>query len=132
MSTSSDTAKKWTCERCGVSVTRIDGGKAVLPDSWAASSEGCFCLGCRRDRAAEAALEAAPSDATRDVRMRLRRSAVIEFELRRTPECADNAIAKACRSSVPAVAEVRDRLSLPSPAPRPARKAPAKRQRASA
>jgi hypothetical protein len=130
MSTVADTAKKWTCERCGVSVTRIDGGSAELPDSWATSGEGCFCLGCRRDRAAEAALDAAPEDATRDTRMRLRRVAVIEFELRRTPECADNAIAKACRSSVPAVAEVRDRLSIPSPAARSPRKAAPKRRRA--
>ncbi len=130
MSAVADTAKKWTCERCGVSVTRIDGGSAELPDSWDSSGEGCYCLGCRRDRAAEAALDAAPDDATRDTRMRLRRVAVIEFELRRTPECADNAIAKACRSSVPAVAEVRDRLSIPSPAPRSPRKAAPKRRRA--
>jgi len=65
----------------------------------------------------EAALEAAPGDTTQDARVRLRSAAVIEFELRRTPDHADNAIAKACRSSVPAVAKVRDRLRLPTPPP---------------
>lgn len=122
MSAGIDTARKWTCERCGVSVSRIDGGSATVPESWDTSEDGCFCLGCRRERAAEAALNAAPEDATREARMKLRRVAVIEFELRRTPEHADNAIAKACRSSVPAVAEVRNRLRLPRPAQQQTRK----------
>lgn len=108
------TAKKWTCDRCGVSVSRIDGALAALPATWASSGDGRFCLCCRRERAAEAALEAAP-DATREDRIRVRRTAVIEFELRRTPDHADNAIARACRTSVPVVAAVRGRLQLPAP-----------------
>lgn len=110
------TAKKWTCNRCGVSVSRIDGGLAALPATWASSDDGRFCLSCRRERAAEAALEAAPGDATREDRIRVRRTAVIEFELRRTPDHADNAIARACHTSVPVVAAARGRLRLPAPA----------------
>jgi hypothetical protein len=37
---------------------------------------------------------------------------VIEFELRRDPDRANGAIASACRSSVPAVVNVRRRLGL--------------------
>jgi hypothetical protein len=120
MSMPAATAKKWTCDRCGVSVSRLDGGSSALPDTWTSSGEGRFCLGCRRERAAEAVLEAAPSDTTRDARVRLRRSAVIEFELRRTPDHADNAIAKTCHTSAPAVAEARQRLRISVPtAPSP-------------
>jgi hypothetical protein len=109
------TAKKWTCDSCGVSVSRIDGERAALPDTWASSAEGRFCLVCRRERAATAALEAAPSNSPIDVRARLRRAAVIEFEVRRTPDHTDGAIAKACRTSAAAVAEARRRLRLPKP-----------------
>jgi len=107
------TAKKWTCDGCGVSVSRIDGERTALPDTWASSAEGRFCLVCRRERAASAALEAAPSNSTIDVRARLRRAAVIEFEVRRTPDHTDGVIAKACRTSAAAVAEARRRLRLP-------------------
>jgi hypothetical protein len=44
--------------------------------------------------------------------------ALIEFEVNRRPDHADGAIAKACRSSVSAVAAARKRLKLPA-APRP-------------
>ena len=116
--TATGTAKKWTCDSCGVSVSRIDGGRAALPETWASSDEGRFCLVCRRERAATAALEAAPSNSPIDVRARLRRAAVIEFEVRRTPDHTDGAIAKACRTSAAAVAEARRRLRLPKPAAR--------------
>lgn len=109
------TANKWTCDGCAVTVTRIDGKSSALPDTWALSSEGQFCLVCQRVRAADAALEAAPSDSSLDARAKLRRAAVIEFEVRRTPEQTNGAIAKACRSSATAVAKARDRLQLPLP-----------------
>jgi hypothetical protein len=105
-------ARKWTCGGCGVSVSRIDGEPAPLPDSWASSAEGDFCLACRRQRAAEAALEAAPSGSGRDARAKLRRSGLIEFEVRRTPDRTDGTIAKACRSSASVVAAARRRLQL--------------------
>jgi hypothetical protein len=105
-------AHKWTCGDCGVSVSRIDGSPAPLPDSWVSSAEGDFCLACRRQRAAEAALETAPSDSGRDARAKLRRTGLIEFEVRRTPDRTDGSIAKACRSSASAVAAARRRLQL--------------------
>ena len=114
---SAQSAKKWTCDRCGVSVGRMDGGRAPFPDAWERSGEGTFCLGCRRDRAAQAALESAPEDSPIEVRAKLRRAALIEFEVSRRPDHGDGAIAKACRSSVSAVAAARRRLNLPAPEP---------------
>ncbi len=105
--------RKWTCRDCGVSVSRLDGGRAPLPESWAECAEGELCLACRRQRAAEAALDAAPADSTRDARFSLRRAGLIEFEVRRAPERPDSAIAKACQTSSAAVAAARQRLSIP-------------------
>jgi hypothetical protein len=112
MSRRSSTARKWTCEGCGVSASRIDGKPAALPDTWASSAEGDFCLACRRRRASEDALAAAPDGSNRDARAKLRRAGLIEFEVRRTPERTDGTIAKACRSSTVAVAAARRRLQL--------------------
>lgn len=109
-------ATKWTCDRCGVSVFRVDGSRTPFPDTWERSKEGTFCLSCRRDRAAQAALEAAP-DSPVEIRAKLRRNALIEFEVRRRPDHGDGAIAKACHSSISAVAAARQRLKLPAPDP---------------
>ncbi len=108
-------AKKWTCDQCGVSVGRMDGAAVPFPDTWDRCADGIFCLNCRRDRAAQAALEAAPEDSPIEVRAKLRRAALIEFEVSRRPDHGDGAIAKACRSSVSAVAAARQRLKLPAP-----------------
>jgi hypothetical protein len=109
------TAKKWTCDQCGVTVSRAGGEKVELPTSWAADPDGTFCLLCRRDRAAQAALEAAPEDCGREDRAKLRRAALVEFEVRRRPGHGNGEIAKACRSSVAAVVAARKRLKLPAP-----------------
>jgi hypothetical protein len=109
------TAKKWTCDHCGVSVSRMGGERVELPSTWDSSTEGTYCLICRRERAAEAALLAAPSDCPIEQRAKLRRAALIEFEVSRRPDHGDGAIAKACRSSVSAVAAARERLKLPAP-----------------
>ncbi len=111
------TATKWVCDGCGVSVSRIDGGRSELPDSWDRSTSGSFCLLCRRSRAADQALAAVPGDSPVDVRAKVRRAALIEFEVLRTPDLADSKIARACRSSAPAVAKARERLQLPEPPP---------------
>lgn len=105
-------SRRWTCGGCGVSVSRIDGRQAALPDHWVSSAAGNFCLGCRRQRAVEAALEAVPNDTDRDTRAKLRRSGLIEFEVRRTPDRTDGSIARACRTSASAVAATRRRLHL--------------------
>ncbi|HEX3174602.1 MAG TPA: hypothetical protein VHQ43_10365 [Solirubrobacterales bacterium] len=112
MSRRPDVARKWTCGGCGVSASRIDGDPTPLPESWTSSAEGELCLSCRRQQAAEAAVEAAPSDSGRDARAKLRRAGLIEFEVRRTPGLTDGTIAKACRSSASAVAAARQRLQL--------------------
>jgi len=109
------TATSWTCDGCAVSVSRIDGESAPLPAGWESSVEGRFCLACSRTRAAEAALDSAPRDSTRDERVKLRRVALIEFEVRRVPELPDSAIARACRSSAAAVAATRRRIGAPEP-----------------
>jgi hypothetical protein len=105
------TAASWTCDGCAVSISRIDGRHVLLPSGWESSAEGRFCLLCSRSRAAEAALEEAPLDSTRDQRARIRRAALIEFELRRVPELPDSTIARACRSSAAAVAATRSRIA---------------------
>ncbi|HVY95864.1 MAG TPA: hypothetical protein VHA54_02780 [Solirubrobacterales bacterium] len=107
-------AAKWTCDGCGVSASRADGKQVPLPDSWARSPEGTYCLLCRRERAAQEALAAAPTDSPLATRAAVRRAALIEFEVRRRPGHTDGAIAKTCRSSVSAVAAARRRLKLPS------------------
>lgn len=113
--TATDTSKKWTCDQCGVSVSRMSGERVALPDTWDDTGEGTYCLICRRDRAAQAALNSAPEDCTIDQRAKLRRAALIEFEVSRRPDHGDGMIAKACRSSVSAVAAARRRLDLPAP-----------------
>lgn len=115
MSGASKTARKWTCGDCGVSAGRIDGKPVPMPGSWVDAGEGTFCLACRRERAAEAALEAAPPDSPVATRAKLRRAALIEFEVSRTPDQANGTIARACRTSASAVSRARRRLELPDP-----------------
>lgn len=116
MTVSGGTAASWLCERCGVSVSRIDGERVPLPDTWSSGPEGDFCLACSRQRAAEEAVEQAPPGCDRDARAKLRRAGLIEFEVKRSPERTDGSIAKACRSTTSAVAAARRRLEL-DPAP---------------
>ncbi len=116
MSPVQETATQWVCDRCGVSVRQSDGTHTPLPDNWSSSDDGDFCLICRRERAAEAALEATPDDVTHKDRAGLRRAALLEFEVSRTPDRSNGEIARACRSSVPAVADARRRLDIADPA----------------
>jgi hypothetical protein len=119
------TAHKWTCSGCGVSTSRSDEAAAPIPESWDSCAEGDFCLGCRRRRVSEAAVESAPEDCNRDKRAKLRRAALLEFEVQRDPDRTNGSIAKACRSSIAAVAAARQKLDAPAPPPTPSRYAPA-------
>jgi hypothetical protein len=101
------TAQKWTCDECGVTTSRLDEKPATEPIGWTNSGKGLFCLACRRSHAAEAALSRVPSGTPRDDCRRIRRTALIEFEMRRTPEHGDGRIASACGTSPVAVAAVR-------------------------
>jgi hypothetical protein len=107
-----DTAHKWTCSVCGVAASRSDAEEGPLPEFWESGADGTFCLGCRRQRAAEAAVDSAPAITDRGDRERLRRAAVVEFELTRTPDRPNGSIANACRSSIPVVAAARRRLEM--------------------
>ncbi|HEX5592120.1 MAG TPA: hypothetical protein VFX35_02090 [Solirubrobacterales bacterium] len=97
-----------------MTVSHLGGEKVELPASWTSSKEGTFCLLCRRERAAQAALDASPQGSIED-RAKLRRAALVEFEVRRRPGHGNGEIAKACRSSVAAVVAARKRLKLPAP-----------------
>ena len=109
-------AIRWRCSRCEVSVGRIDGEPARLPDSWSQAGEDTYCLSCSRARAGEAAVDSVPESVSREDRARLQRSALIAFEIARTPAAPNRTIANACRTSAVAVAAVRDVLASRSPA----------------
>ena len=81
-----------------------------LPTTWAREDGELYCLGCRRDMAGKAGLEAVPDDAPDQTRLKVRSQARIEFEIKRDPTRQDNVIAKACGTSTVAVRKARARL----------------------
>jgi hypothetical protein len=105
-------SRRWTCSRCGMAVGRIDDQPVPRPESWESGAEGDYCLACRRQRAADAALAETPTESSADARAKARRAGLIEFEVRRTPTLTDNTIARACRTSASAVAAARKRLNM--------------------
>jgi len=107
-------AVRWSCARCEVSVGRIDGEPTVLPPSWSRADDQILCLTCSRAQAGETAMDSAPATTSREDRVRLRRTALIEFEIERAPEAPNRTIALACRTSSAAVAAVRTELELPA------------------
>ena len=100
---------RWSCSRCGVSVGQMDGVPTELPASWSRSEDQVLCLTCSRAQAGETAMDAVPDSVPREDRVKLRRTALIEFEIERAPEAPNATIARACRTSSAAVAAVRDR-----------------------
>jgi hypothetical protein len=109
-------AVRWSCARCEVSVGRIDGEPTLLPATWSRAAGQILCLGCSRAEAGEAAMDSAPAATSREDRVRLRRTALIEFEIGRAPEAPNRTVANACRTSIAAVAAVRDKLEQPTTA----------------
>jgi uncharacterized Zn finger protein (UPF0148 family) len=103
-------AVRWSCARCEVSVGRIDGEPTMLPQSLSREDGEVLCLACSRAQAGEAAMDSAPAESSREDLVRLRRTALIEFEIARAPEAPNRRIALACRTSSAAVATVRDKL----------------------
>ncbi len=60
-------------------------------------------------------MESAPENSPREELVRIRRRALIEFEISRSPDAPNRTIAQACRTSTGAVAAVRERsLELPA------------------
>lgn len=106
-------AVRWICDRCKVSVGRLDGEGSALPGTWSVVEGVTYCLTCSRARAADAAMDALPETTSREDRFRFRRNALIAFELERTPAAPDRVIAGACRTSPKTVAAVRHELDLP-------------------
>jgi hypothetical protein len=80
----------------------------TLPTTWTRSGETVFCLTCSRALAGDTAVESAPADCPREDLVRLRRTALIEFEIDRCPEAPNGTIAQACRTSTGTVAAVRE------------------------
>jgi uncharacterized Zn finger protein (UPF0148 family) len=103
-------AIRWSCARCEVSVGRIDGEPTLLPASWSRSDGQIFCLTCRRAQAGETAMDSAPAASSREELVRLRRTALIEFEIDRAPQAPNRTIALACHTSSAAVVAVRNDL----------------------
>lgn len=102
---------RWSCARCQVSVGRMDGGSSGLPDTWSSFDGETYCLSCSRARASDEASDSAPDSITREDRVKVRRRALIAFEIGRTPAAPDRTIASACRTSAQAVATVRGELT---------------------
>lgn len=107
-------AIRWSCARCEVSVGRIDGKPSLPPASWSRADGQLLCLTCRRTQAGEAALDSAPAAVSREDLARLRRTALIVFEIGRVPEAPNRTVALACRTSSAAVAAVRDEMERTS------------------
>jgi hypothetical protein len=116
--------KQWTCSRCNVTSSWMEGASGGgQPETWSEQDGELYCLVCRRAVAAEAVIDAAPEESDSASRAQARRRALLEFEIRRTPDRANSKIAAACRTSVPAVAKARQRIGIPA-APYAAPKSP--------
>jgi hypothetical protein len=108
---SDEAPARWTCGYCGVEVRWMSGHEQRgLPASWTENHQGAFCLACRRELAAEAAVSGTSWDLSIRERARLRSFAVIEFEVRRDPRRSNAKIANAVHTSVVAVQKARQRL----------------------
>ena len=92
----------------------MDGRAEPLPDTWTRCDGLTYCLSCSRARAGEEAFESAPESTSAEERARRRRSALIAFEIARTPAAPNRVIANACRTSAMAVAAVRALSTAPS------------------
>jgi hypothetical protein len=99
------------CARCGVVIRFMPGHeRSGLPKGWKKERGETYCLGCRRERAAEAGIASVSDKLSLADRAKLRTMALVEFEIRRDPERPNGEIAKVARCSVPAVAKVRRKL----------------------
>ena len=109
----------WTCNRCEMTVSWMDGvEKPRLPTTWAQEDGELYCLACRRDMAGDAGVDGLAEDASSGEREKTRSRARIEFELQREPDRQDNRIASSCHTSIVAVRKARERLGMKRPPPR--------------
>jgi hypothetical protein len=83
-----------------------------FPSSWSQMNGVSYCLACRRELAGEEGAAAIAEDGPADDRRRADAVGRIEFEIRRAPDQGDTRVARACRTSVNVVRQVRERLGL--------------------
>jgi hypothetical protein len=99
--------RRWTCAGCEVTVRYAAGSSAVprRPEGWTRRGGEWLCLHCQREKAVEKATIGAKGDGWAS-----RRQALLEFELRRSPEEPDGVIAKRANCSTGHVRKVREEL----------------------
>jgi hypothetical protein len=91
----------------------MDGAEVPdLPANWFELHGLTYCLGCRREIAGEEGAAAIPEDGPVDEQRRANAEGRIEFEIRRAPDQGDTRVARACRTSIGVVRQVRERLGL--------------------
>ena len=114
----SEPAVDWTCARCAVTVSWMaEVERPALPATWIREGDDLYCLGCRRERAGEAALLGLDAETSAARRQQVESRARIDFEMKRRPERQDSRIAKTCHTSIKAVRQARVRLGLQSRRP---------------
>ena len=99
--------RRWTCVGCEVTVRYAAGSKSTprRPEGWTKAGGQWLCLHCQREKAVEKATIGANGDGWAS-----RRQALLEFELRRSPEEPDGVIAKRANCSTGHVRKVREEL----------------------
>ena len=107
-------AEAWTCARCKVTTRWMPGHDCRRPATWIEDDGSLYCLMCQRALAAEAGAEGAVEGTTSERRAQLRAAALVDFEVRRDPDRTNGEIARAIRTSVPAVLKARRRLEAGS------------------
>jgi hypothetical protein len=103
---SARTPRRWTCGGCEVTV-RYEAGAASprRPEGWSKRGGRWLCLHCRRELAVEKATQKSGDDGWAS-----RRQALVEFELRRSPDEPDGVIAKRANCSTGHVRKLRMQL----------------------
>jgi hypothetical protein len=98
--------RRWTCSGCEVTVRYAAGSNAPRrPEGWTKQGGRWLCLHCQREKAVEKATIGASGDGWAS-----RRQALLEFELRRSPDVPDGVIAKRANCSTGHVRKVREEL----------------------
>jgi hypothetical protein len=99
--------RRWTCSGCEVTVRYAAGSKSTprRPEGWTKQGGQWLCLHCQREKAVEKATIGANGDGWAS-----RRQALLEFELRRSPDVPDGVIAKRANCSTGHVRKVREEL----------------------
>lgn len=105
--------KRWTCANCRVEVRWANGHeRSGPPSNWIEGRDGLLCLSCRRQLAADTAVEEDGDALSIKDRAKVRSAAIIDFEVRRDPSRSNAEIAHCVHSSVVAIQKARERLGV--------------------